>query len=123
MTKATTAEGDDIRRSFNWVVSRRGWLKVYTDRLECGNWVIPYDDIEEAVVFRVRQGIFPGYVLRVKAQGQIYQFGLNPSRYWAGDLPFAATRARSSLGYSWYSIVARILAIGCLGYFVWRRLH
>ncbi|MEM9906117.1 MAG: hypothetical protein AAF921_13950 [Cyanobacteria bacterium P01_D01_bin.44] len=53
MTKATIAEGDHIRRSFNWVMSRRGLLKVYDDRLACGDWDIPYADIEEAVLFRI----------------------------------------------------------------------
>jgi hypothetical protein len=88
MTKATTAEGDDIRRSLSWVLSRRGILQVKTDSLVCGSWTIPYSEISEAVLFSLRGVVFPGYVLRVKSGNQIYQFGLNPGRFWRGDLPF-----------------------------------
>ena len=38
MTKATTAEGDDVCRGLGWVLSRRGKLKVATDSLVCGIW-------------------------------------------------------------------------------------
>lgn len=117
MTKATTAEGEDIRRSLNWVISRRGILKVYDDRLECGNWIIPYGEMDEAVLFRVRQMFIPGYVLRVKTQGKVYQFGLNPGRYWGGELPFDV--ARESGRYSWFSIAVRVVAIGFLAYLIW----
>jgi hypothetical protein len=55
MTKATTAEGDDIRYSHNWVVSRRGILRVTTEGWECGNWYISYSDIQETVLFSTRQ--------------------------------------------------------------------
>lgn len=123
MTKATTAEGDDVRHSLNWVLSRRGTLKIYTDRMECGDWVIPYSDIDEAVLFRTRQLLIPGYVLRVKSRGVIYQFGLNPSRFWAGELPFPARREQVRLGYSWYSITIRIILVGSVVYWVWNRNH
>ncbi|MEM8810547.1 MAG: hypothetical protein AAGF01_31435 [Cyanobacteria bacterium P01_G01_bin.38] len=119
MTKATTAEGDDIRRSFNWVMSRRGLLKVYDDRLACGDWDIPYAGIEEAVLFRTRQMLISGYVLRIKAQGQIYQFGLNPGRFWASDLPFPVERRSARLKLSWFSLTVRIVALAALGYWIW----
>ena len=59
MTKATTAEGDDIRRSLNWVTARRGILKVYDDHLELGSWHLPYSDFDEAILFSVRQTLIP----------------------------------------------------------------
>ena len=120
MTKATTAEGTDIRHSLNWVLSRRGFLSVYADRLECGDWIIPYDEIDEAVLFRARQMFIPCYVLRIKVRGRIYQFGLNPGRFWAGELPFPARREEASLGYSWFSIAIRAAAVAALVYLVWR---
>jgi len=119
MTKATTAEGDDVRRSLNWVLSRRCTLKVFDDRLECGDWVVPYRDVDEAVLFRVRQMLIPGYVLRVKAQGRIYQFGLNRGKYWDGELPFPVAREAASVGYSWFSIAVRVVLVGCVAYLVW----
>jgi hypothetical protein len=121
MTKATTTEGDNIRYSLNWVFSRRGFLQVFADHLECGNWVIPYSEIQEAVLVRTRQMLIPGYVLRVKARGQIYQFGLNPSKFWTGELPFRVTREESPLSYSWFSIVIRVAAIAMAVYLLWNR--
>jgi hypothetical protein len=121
MTKATTAEGEDIRHSLNWVVSRRGTLRVTSDALECGNWRIAYDDIDEAVLFRTRQAFIPCYVLRVRSHGRIYQFGLNPGSYWKGDLPFPVQRENARLGFSWFSVVVRVFLIGVLLYFVYLR--
>ena len=88
MVKATTAEDDDIRRSFNWVVARRGILKVMPDSLVCGDWTIPYGQIEDATLFSFWSLFLPGHILRVKAEGKIYQFGLNWNPFWKKDLPF-----------------------------------
>ena len=120
MTKATTAEGHDIRCSLNWLLSRRGALKVFSDRLECGDWVIPYEEVDEAVLFQVRQLFIPCYVLRVKTRGRIYQFGLNPGRFWQGELPLPVSREKGSLGYSWFSIAIRLAVLAGLVYLVWR---
>ena len=54
VTKAMRAEGGDIRRPPGRVYRRRGLLQVYEDRLECGDWVIPYGEVGEAVLFRTR---------------------------------------------------------------------
>ena len=111
MTKVTTAEGKDIRRCFNWVVSRRAYLKVCDDALECSDWRITYDTIDEAVLFSTRTMFIPCYVLRVSAGGTLYQFGLNAGSFWKGDLPFAVHRERARLGYSYYSIGVRIVLV------------
>ena len=119
LTKATTAEGEDIRRSFNWMVARRGILKVYDDRLTFGSWDIPYADFEQAVLFRTRQMFIPGYVLKVKAQGRIYQFGLNPGRFWVSELPFLVERKSVKLKLSWFSLAVRLVALAVLGRWIW----
>jgi hypothetical protein len=121
MTKATTAEGDDIRRSINWVVSRRGRLNVFDDALECGDWRISYDAIDEAVLFSTRQMMIPCYVLKVVSAGKIYQFGLNPNSYWKGEMPFPVVREKMRLKYSWFSFSVRAALIACVAYFVWKR--
>ena len=121
MTKATTAEGDALRRSANWLLSRRTTLEVWSDRLVCGDWVIPYSAMREAVLFSTRQMLIPCYVLRVRTADRTYQFGLNPSRYWSGDLPFAVVRERARLGYSPFSIALRVGAGAYLMYWLWDR--
>ena len=119
MTKATTAEGDELRRSFNWVVSRRGTLKVKKDALECGDWRIPFDEIEEAVLFSI-WSIVPGYLLRVKSKGKIYQFGLNWNPFWKKKLPFPVSREKRKLKYSPFSIIVRLILLGYVAYLVWK---
>jgi len=122
LTKATRAEGDDIRRSFSWVASRRAMLEVRGDSMVCGDWTIPYDEIDEAVLFSTKQMfIIPVYVLRAKSKGTVYQFGLNPNRYWKGDLPFPAHREKMRLGYSTYSIVVRVILVAIVIYLLWNR--
>ena len=119
MVKATKAEGEEIRRSLNWVKARRGNLKIYDDHLECGNWSINYSEFQEAVVFSVRSFFLPCYVLRIKANGEIYQFGLNPNSFWKGDLPFEAKREKESIKYSPFSIIVRVIAVGYIAYLLW----
>jgi len=119
MTKATAAEGENLRHSFNWVVSRRGTLQVLSDALECGDWRIPYDSISEAVLFSTRQMFIPCYVLRVAANGTIYQFGLNPGSFWKGDLPFPVKREKLRLKFSWFSIVVRVILLASIVYWLW----
>lgn len=121
MTKATTAEGDGVRRSPSWVVARRGILEVRRDALACGDWIIPHGEIDDAVLYGVRQMLIPGYVLVVKARGVVYQFGLNWGPFWSRDLPFPVRRERARLGYSWPSIAVRVALVGLLAYELWRR--
>ena len=123
MTKATTAEGEDIHHSQNWVTSRRATLRVTTEGLECGDWRINYSDIREAVLFSTRQMFIPCYVLRVRTDSQIYQFGLNPGAYWKGDLPFPVRRERMRLRYSPFSIVVRLVLLCAVVYYLWKILR
>jgi len=120
MVKATTAEGEEIRRSFNWAVARRAIFKVMPDSLVCGDWTILYNQIDDAILFSVRSLFIPGYILIIKAQGKIYQFGLNWNPFWRKDLPFPVKREKGKLGYSAFSIIVRIIALVFLLYWLWQ---
>ncbi len=122
MTKATIAEGEELRYSQNWVLARRAILKVTPTALICGDWQIPYDQIDEAVLFSVWDTFIPGFVLRVKANGVIYQFGVNWNPFWKKELLFPVSREKGRLGYSAYSITIRIIMFGCAVYFIWKRM-
>ncbi|MBM4032530.1 MAG: hypothetical protein FJ291_12195 [Planctomycetes bacterium] len=120
LTKATTAEGEEIRFSLNWIVSRRGILRVMPDALVCGDWTIPYQDIDEAVLFSLWGLFVPGYVLRIRSRGRIYQFGLNWNPFWKRELPFPVRRQKGKLQHSGFSIVVRLVFVGYLIYFAWK---
>jgi hypothetical protein len=113
MTKAIISEGDDIRRSLGWVTSRRGRLKVFSDRLECGDWRLPFSEIETSTLASFRSLLFiPGYILKIKTKGKIYQFGLNGGSFWKGSLPFPVTREQGSVKHSPLSVVIRVIVFG-----------
>ena len=122
MTKGTTAEGENLGRSLNWVVARRGILKVMPDALVCGDWRIPYEQIDEAELFTIRS-IFPGFLLRVRTGDTIYQFGLNWNPFWKKELPFPVTREKVNLKYSIFSIVVRVALLGYAVYAISKYLN
>jgi hypothetical protein len=121
MTKATTAEGEELRHSLSWVMARRAILKVTPSALICGDWEIPYDQIDEAVLFSIWD-TFPGFVLRVRANGMIYQFGVNWNPFWKKELPFPVSREKGELGYSAFSISIRLAVFGYAIYWIWKHI-
>ena len=123
MTKATTAEGDQRKYGPNWVTSRRASLKIFDDRLECGNWQIAFPDIEKAVLYSFRSFFLrmPGYILTVDANNKTYHFGLNGwGSFWNGELPFRVEREKGKLKFTWFSIAIRALLFGYVGYLLWQ---
>lgn len=123
MTKATRAAGDQLQFGPNWTYSRRAILKLFPDRLQCGNWSIAYSDVDEAVLYSVRAGLLriPCYVLRLETSDGTYHFGLNPGKYWKGDLPFPVRREVGTMRYSWTSLATRLVLAGCVIYWLWRQ--
>jgi hypothetical protein len=119
LTKATTAEGNQIRRSISWLFSRRGMLKVTNDSLICGDWIIHYPEISEAVLFELTGAMFPGYILRIKTHQKVYQFGLGEGRFWNGQLPFPCVRDSSPIGYSWFTFTLLLSLASLIGFRIW----
>lgn len=118
MVKATKKEGENIRCSLNWVLSRRGMLYVMSDSLKCGNWNIPYPEIDEAIIYSVPWLFTSAYVLLIKSKGQIYQFGLNPGRFWKGDLPFPVKRENNNNKYWNVVNIIRFIIFGILIFWI-----
>ena len=113
MTKRTTAEGDQRRYGPNWLFARRGRLKVFTDRMECGGRKIVYDEVESAILCSFRSTFLriPGYVLTVQTPNRTCHFGLNGDRFWEGELPLEVSRQKGILRYSWLSILVRLILV------------
>ncbi len=118
-TKATISTGDQRQYGPRWVTSRRALLRVYDDRLECGNWMIPYAGMTDAVLYSFRSSFLriPGYVLTVTTPEKTYHFGLNGwGKFWNGELPFPVRREQGQLKFSGFSIALRILLLVYLLY-------
>lgn len=119
MTKAVTSEEGGPERAFSWATARRGRLEVTDEEISLGQWRIRYEDIEEATLLSVRQMFIPGYILRIRARGVTYHFGLNWGRFWKGDLPFPVERKRARVRRSWIRLTFRSVALGLLAYWLW----
>jgi len=111
MVKAIKADGEDFKRSSKWVLARRGRLIVKEDEIQMNKWVFPYSEIDEAVLFKTKTlFLITCYILMIKFKGNIYQFGLNPNKFWEGELPFAVNRQEGKTGYSPFSVIIRVVA-------------
>lgn len=118
MTKGVKDAPESFEYGASWVTARRGTLIVHQDRLECGDWVIPYADISQAVLFRTSQMFIPCHILKVKTATDSYQFGVSGSPFWSTELPFPVAREKGRLRYSKFSIAARVaLMVGAIWYF------
>jgi len=124
MTKGIVKEGDQLKHGPNWLLARRGRLKIFQDHLECGNWKIEYCGIKNATLYSVWQYVIvipvPGYVLKIETEDKTYYFGLNPNKYWKNELPFPVERQKGQLKFSLLSIVIRLVLLGYIIYFLWR---
>jgi hypothetical protein len=107
---ATTLEGSRIRLSLNWASAQWSTLIIYEHEICFGDWIIPYSEIDDAVLVTLPLGGF-GEQRRLILfwRGQHYQFVLPtvsfwpwqspPASFWDGPLPFAIRRDVGSLEF------------------------
>ena len=107
--KAVRSKDTKVCLGLRWIFSRRGRLKVFCDRLECGDWHISYSAITEAVLHSMPWLWTKAYVLVVCTDETTYQFGLNPGSFWSGDLPFAVKRRQGGLFWTLFNVVRTII--------------
>lgn len=111
MTKATQNEEGSPRYSLNWAVSQRGSFIIYSDRVQCGDWIIPFSTIIEATIYHTSQIFIPVNVLELKTTNGVYQFGFNP---WAKPFDYLKLNYKEEnvkLKMSAGSLVARLLIL------------
>ena len=121
-TKGTRREKCPPRRSVNWAVSRRGWFRIFADRVQCGNWLIPVPEIQRAVLYHGRQFWLPVRVLELETEGGTYQFGFNPWVRVESHLAFPFSRQEVRLKYSIFSVAVRAALVLYLAFIIWRWL-
>src|SRR5262249_60296041 len=81
-TKATWREGNRISFSLNWAFARRAKLVLTDTELVCGDWHIPYAEIEDAALLGIPTLWGTARNLMVRWQGRIYQVQLKSQSLW-----------------------------------------
>src|SRR5262249_44742989 len=93
------------RFSLNWAWARRAYLLVTETALTCGDWRIPYEEIEATSLVIVPFGFEKFRVLMVRWQGRTNQFRI-PSEsiwrivnhpFWDSPLPFPVKRKEGAI--------------------------
>ena len=104
--------------SAKWIGAKRASFKVYEDKIACGSWVLPYDEIESATLFSTKQWFIPVEVLMLITKTESYQFGFNPWSHPTKHITFPMSKQRVRLGYSTFSIAIRVVLVGAaIAYF------
>jgi hypothetical protein len=115
-TKATDREGDQLRWSLNWALARRAEIRFTELAIECGDWTIPYESIEDAVLLVISMGKSAAYNIRVKSKGKTYNFALKSTsaRGWKHDpfrieeAPFSIRRKFARFPWCWLPYIDEI---------------
>ena len=116
-----------LERGENWATSVRGILIITADELICqttarfagihstasglefADFTIPVHTIHDAKLLSLTQGGVRGFVLTIPTvDGPTYQFGLGQDEGWNTRLPFPAEFIQTTIGWSQYSVKARI---------------
>ncbi len=120
MAKGSDREAGPPRLSTNWVTSRRGLFRIYPDRVELGDWHIPFARVERAVAYRFPYLPFvKATVLELRADGRTYQFGFNPWARPLEHLPLPVEEREEGMKYSTPLIIMRVTLLICLISLLW----
>ncbi|WP_143536913.1 hypothetical protein [Rubricoccus marinus] len=120
LTKASNRESGVPRASANWVVSRRGRFVVFPDRIRVGDWVIPFEEVSHAVLYRIPYLPFvDASVLELSDGETTYQFGFNPWAHPERHFPIPVEERRETMRYSAFSVGIRVAAVAYGLYLIW----
>ncbi len=119
MTKAVRSNSREIPpHGLSWVGARRGRVCIHSDRLECGDWRIPFEDSDIDVLRWRAYGFLPCDMIRATHDDHTYFFGLNPWAQPLKHLPSETAVSTVSIRTSPMSVVARLAVIAYLVYFL-----
>jgi hypothetical protein len=112
-TKATDREGDLIRPSLNWAFARRGELRLTDRAIECGDWTIPYEEVDDAVLLAIPTRFGIAYNLKIKSQGRTYQFQVSSNSglrtivdpFWFGETPLPLRKEAAHIDSGVYELL------------------
>lgn len=98
--------------SAKWLGSKRKSFKIYENKITCGSWVLPFEEINSATLFKTKQWFIPVEVLGLVTEKEGYQFGFNPWSHPTKHMNFPIPEQRVRLGYSTFSIALRVILVG-----------
>ena len=72
-----TKQDQGITRGTDWVTSQRAVVMLTSDKIICGKWTIPIEQIQSAQLLKFRSLFGDGAVLKLQTiDGTNYQFGM-----------------------------------------------
>ncbi len=93
---------------------------MFDDRLECGDWVVPWDAVTAATLYVSSVPLNPLKLLRLDTADRTFQFGLNPWCRIARHLPFEVRIEKIRPAWAVFSLLVRLALVAYLVYFLWR---
>jgi hypothetical protein len=102
------------KRGMHWIMARRGKLHVFEDRIECGDWRLPFAEMTNVILYAAKQTFGAAHVLEVTTPNETYQFGLRARSKLEDYMSVPIERQDTKLKPSVYSI-ARISFIVVVG--------
>jgi len=90
--KAATGVSGPPRPSLAWARARRTEMRVFDDRTEIGDWVLPHAGVTNATLYQTQSGI-KNRVLELATPDRTVQINFNPGTSPEGHLPYPLTIA------------------------------
>jgi hypothetical protein len=101
------------------MIARRGRLKVFDDRVECGNWRIAYTDVQQAILYHYKYLFMTTTAIHLVTADGHYQFGFNPLASPADHINLDVDEKEIELTYSTFSKILRLSLIPYIAFWVW----
>ena len=113
-----TKNNQDIQNGANWVTSQRAVILLTDRNIICGKWKISLETISTAKLYRYGSG----QVLKIQtSDGTNYQFGMQINPEWTNQEILPLTLENVKVKYSLFSIIVRLMAIGGLVFWLYKR--
>lgn len=117
-----TTANQDIKRGLDWVTSQRAVVLLTDKKIICGKWTIPLDTISTAKLVQINSLFGGGQVLKVQTtDDKNYQFGMQLNPEWTSQRQLPLTLEKGQVKYSPFSLIVRLIAVGCLIYWLYGR--
>ena len=88
--------------------------------MERSRWRLTNPSKTTLGLYKTKQMSIPVSVLSIQTEAMNYQIGFNPWANPVKNIPLEVQVQRIRLGYSPFSLVARVVIVACIAYWVWR---